>query len=202
MDKLVEIEKKVEQKTQIEEEKTDYLKSFENMTLADVKKRQQEEEDKNFQIEKNQLIQEQFASNEKKEEKEVCQNVVEKPNYDLIQGNKKIIKIKRLQKEQEKPKKKKLTLVLSIVLGICSVIFVGNMIAIDNMSSNLTQLEHEYYDVNLPQYVKNITNLDSAKRSMEFVETYPEELVDAGQITQKTNWFDKFCDFMSGLFGG
>jgi hypothetical protein len=54
----------------------------------------------------------------------------------------------------------------------------------------------------LPKYLKKISDLDTTKKSMEFLETYPEEMQAAGDIGEKTNWFDKFCNWLGGLFGG
>ena len=60
----------------------------------------------------------------------------------------------------------------------------------------------ETYKLNLAKYLKNINNLDQAQNSMEFLETYPEDLLDAGDTGEKSNWFDRFCNFIGGIFGG
>lgn len=91
---------------------------------------------------------------------------------------------------------------LSIALGISAIICVSNVIAIDQMSSNLAGIEYELYEVNLPKYLKDIADLDTTKKGMEFIETFPEEEFDAGEAGKKSNWFDKLCNFFSGLFGG
>ena len=44
--------------------------------------------------------------------------------------------------------------------------------------------------------------IDTTKKGMEFIETFPEEEFDAGEAGKKSNWFDKLCNFFSGLFGG
>lgn len=187
--------------------KTEYLASLEDITVADYLKKEEEKKLKEFEKEKEDLIQKQYEKEETREEKPqkekaVSQNIIEKPNYDLIQENKKIVRLKKRQKEKKSPNKKKLSLILSITLGIASIICVSNIIAIDQMSSDLAGLEYELYEVNLPKYLNDIANLDTTKKGMDFIETYPEEVYDAGEEGQKTNWFDKVCDFLSGLFGG
>ena len=87
-------------------------------------------------------------------------------------------------------------------LGIASVLCVTNVAILQNYSSSLSQLETEFYEVNLPKYLKDVANLDTTKKSMEFLDTYPEEINNAGELGTKTNWFDKFCNFLGGLFGG
>lgn len=203
-------EKSVDEEAETEKEtsgRTQYLDSLENITVADYLKKEEEKKLKEFEKEKEELIQKQYEKKEEPKEKpqrkeEVSQNIIEKPNYDLIQENKKIVKLKKRQKEKKEPKKKRLSLILSIALGIASVICVSNIIAIDQMSSNLAEIEYEFYEVNLPKYLKDIANLDTTKKGMDFIETYPEDVYDAGEEGEKTNWFDKFCNFLSGLFGG
>ena len=177
---------------------TEYLKSFENLTLADMKKEREEKELAEFEKEKEQLIENQYKTEEK-------ENIVEKPNYDLIEENKKIIKLKKKAqtKSEKAPKKtKKKTIILAVALAISAVLAVTNITILDNLSVNLAQVETEFYDVNLPKYLKKISDLDTTKKSMEFLETYPQEMQSAGDLGEKTNWFDKFCNWLGGLFGG
>jgi len=69
------------------------------------------------------------------------------------------------------------------------------------MSSSFLQLE-DVYNINLQKYLNNIYNLDTTKKSMEMLETYPEDLLEAGDFGEKTNWFDTLCNFIGGIFGG
>lgn len=185
-----------------------YLHSFEDMTVADFLKKEEEEKAKQFEKEKEKLIQQQYEKKpepkkeEKEEKKEVSQKIIEKPNYDFLQEDSKIVKLSKKEKPKKKAGKKKLSLFLSIALGISAVICLTNVIVIDHLSNKLSNLEYDLYEVNLPQYLKNIADLDSTKKGMEFIETYPEDNFDAGEAGQKSNWFDKFCNFLSGLFGG
>ena len=180
--------------------KTEYLKSLENITIGDFKKQEEEKKLADFEQEKEELIQKQFEVEQPKQE---SQNIIEKPNYDFIEENKTIIKLrKNLKPEAGKSKKNRRGVVIAVGLAICSLIAVTNVTLLDNFSSSLSSIEHEFYDINLPKYLKNIGNLDATKKSMEFIETYPEEMQNAGDIGEKTNWYDKLTNFISGVFGG
>lgn len=208
-----ETEMQVEVETQIQEEfvqsteNEKYLNSFENMTVADFKRQEEEKRIKEFEAERQQLIEKQYekaeeTAPEKTQKQEVSQNIIEKPNYDFLQESDKVVKLSKREKGKKKPVKKRLSLVLAIALGFSAIFCLANVIAIDHMSSNLAQLEYELYEVNLPKYLKDIADLDTTKKGMEFIETYPDQEFDAGESGQKSNWFDKFCNFISGLFGG
>lgn len=179
--------------------KTEYLSSLQDMTIADFKKQEDEKVSAEFQKEKEVLIAKQYEKIEEKQE--VSQNIIEKPNYDLIEENKKIIKIKQKTREKKKPNKKLASIVIACALGASSIIAVTNCVIIENMSANYMQID-ETYKLNLAKYLKNINNLDQAQNSMEFLETYPEDLLDAGETGEKSNWFDRFCNFIGGIFGG
>lgn len=130
-------------------------------------------------------------------------NIIEKPNYDLIEKSKTIVKLtKKTQPKKKRVLSKKVAgLCLALTLGATTAVFLGNFIALDQISGSFQQIEQEY-SFNLFKYLKNLNNLDATKKSMEFVETYPEDVLNAGDLGQKTNWFDKFCNFIGGLFGG
>lgn len=224
MDKLVleksvavETEKQEEIKTKIENTQklpeaekagtpiqTEYLRSLDNMTIGDFKKQEENEKVKKFEVEREELIQQQYQVEEEKFPKQESQNVIEKPNYDFIPENKKIIKFHKKEKTQNLQKKspKKRGIVFAVALAICSVLAVTNITLLESYSANLSNIEQEFYEVNLPKYLKNIANLDTTRKSMEFVETYPQEMQNAGDLGEKTNWYDKLTNFISGVFGG
>lgn len=205
-----EVEKQTEAETEVETEvekeetepqeeyQTEYLKSFSNATLGDMIHKDDDKKQKELEKEKEALIKEQYE--EEKEEK-----IIEKPNFDLIETNKKVLKFRQKTQKTvlaEKKKSKKLKIALSVGLAISAILCVTNVTILDNYSAHLSELETEFYEVNLPNYLKNIANLDTTKKSMEFLDTYPEEVNNAGDLGEKTNWFDKFSNFISGLFGG
>ena len=182
---------------------TKYLSSLENMTIADFKKQEDEKKAVEFEKEKEVLIAQQYEKIDQPITEQVSQNIIEKPNYDLIEENKKIIKLKSKQQTQKKKKtnKKLATIAIACALGIGAVISVVNCAIIDNMSANYVQID-ETYKLNLSKYLKNINNLDQAQNGMEMIETYPEEILDAGNVGEKSNWFDRLCNFIGGIFGG
>lgn len=186
---------------------TEYLNSFENLTVADVRREEEKRQKEEFEIEKEKLIAESFQTNESQveeqttEKSEESKNIIEKPNYDFIEENKKVIKLKKNTSQKKVKNKKVAGIALALALGGSAILCVANTIILDNMNFSLLQID-ETYKLNLGKYLKDIAGLDSTKKSMEFLETYPEELLDAGELGQKTNWFDKLCNFFGGLFGG
>lgn len=220
MDRLiVETEKKMKQETKIEKKeslfpdlkietntfhKTEYLNSLDKLTIADIKRKEEEKRDEEFKIEKKVLLENQYQTNTVKQaqlKQEESQKIIEKPNYDLIEQPKKFVKLKTNAEEKKKSKKKVAGIILACALGAGAIVCVSNAVIIDNMNSHLLQID-EQYNINLLKYLKNLTDLDSTKKSMEIIETYPEETLPAGQNSQKSNWFDKICNFIGGIFGG
>lgn len=123
------------------------------------------------------------------------------PNYDFIEElppeeDKKVVKIEKTKKESKaSPLLKKLKLIA------CALIFcllmswnVYNGIELGNLSTE--------YDLKLGQYVSKLATLDSASSADDIFPTYPEENIGASNISPRSNWFDRLCDFMAKLFGG
>ncbi len=195
-----EVEKAIEQQP-LPQHKS-YAESFENLTIADVMKEEKEAQAQEFKEKKEELIAEQFQQEEQEEKKEqVCENIIDKPNYDLLEENKKVIKNNLKKSENVKIKKKIAGLALAIAFGICGILCVTNCIIIDNMSANFTQID-ETYNIRLDRYLKSIYDLDTTQKGMELVETYPEQSHEAGDLGEKSNFFDRLCNFISGIFGG
>ena len=82
-----------------------YISSFGDLTVADIKKQEEDKRVEEFNAKKDELLKEQFEIADKKEEKEekqeVSQNVIEKPNYDLIEENRKVVKLKKSDKKKK-----------------------------------------------------------------------------------------------------
>ena len=203
-------EQNVEKTTEVPEQESEnsrYINSFKDITVADIKRQQEEKEVAEFEKQKEDLIQAQFSSSpaqvEEKQEKTQSVNVkvIEKPNYDLIEENKKIIKLKKKTKSKSINKKKVAGIVLACTLGASAIVCVTNAVMIDSMNSSFVQID-ETYNLNLAKYLKNLYKLDTTKNSMDIIETYPEEKHEAGDLGQHSNWFDKICSFIAGLFGG
>lgn len=190
----------------------EYVSSFEGQTIADIKREEEKKSAKEFEKEKEVLIEKQFekveetktAEQQKVEEKESEKpvNIIEKPNYDLIEQPKKVLKIKKAKPERAQRKKSKLAgILLACTLGASAIVCIVNCNLIENMNSNLYQIE-EGYQLRLGKYMRDIANLDGTKKSMEFLDTYPDKQLSAADQGEKSNWFDRLCNFIAGLFGG
>ena len=175
-----------------------YVDTFSGITLADIKKQKEDEELKKFQVEKDELRKQQFSEPAKENESE---KIIEKPNYDLIEEGKAKYKVSVNKKQKAQKKSKAAGVALACVLGATAVVSIANSLIIDNMSSNYMQIE-ETYQLNLYKYLKNITKLDTTKQGMQFLETYPEDGENAGEVGKQTNWFDSLCNWLGGVFGG
>lgn len=134
--------------------------------------------------------------------------VIETPNYDLIpqtppQKEKRILKLEK-QVEKSQPKKKMpflkkaiiaSVLALTVGLGVFTAVDLSNSISAYNAANS-------QYSVNLANLLKNISSVDSGNKTSELIQTYPNELMRPDQLQQQSNWFDRLCNFLSGLFGG
>lgn len=203
---VVETEKEKSQQEMKKEEYSsinmEYINSFKDMTVEDIKKEEEKKKIEEFKEEKKQLLEKQFEKTEEKQvEKVESVNIIEKPNFDLLEENKKNVKLKKKQPQKKVKSKKLAGIVLACTLGASGIVCVVNCVGIENLSNNYLQID-ETYKLNLAKYLKDIAKLDTTKKSMEFIETYPEDLLDAGDLGQKSNWFDRLCNFLGGLFGG
>ncbi len=207
-EKVEEISQEVVQETvSVAPPKNEYVSSFEGQTIADIKREEEKKSAQEFEKEKEVLIEKQFEKVEKTEkieekESEKPVNIIEKPNYDLIEQPKKVLKLKKSKPEKSQHKKSKLAgILLACTLGASAIVCIVNCNLIENMNSNLFQIE-EGYRLNLGKYMRNIAKLDGTKKSMEFLDTYPDKQLSAGEQGEKSNWFDRLCNFIAGLFGG
>ena len=129
--------------------------------------------------------------------------VIEKPNYDLLQTLSPEEKEKIFVFEQEKvdskpkPKKNKIKIaIVAILFAIFGVWGIVNIASLDAVSSQ--------YSINLVSYLNNLHNIDATNgENMEnLFQTIPDESVPPNTLEKQSNWFDRFCDFIAGLFGG
>ncbi len=155
-------------------------------------------------------IEEEIAPSPQIEATSESSQIIEKPNYDFEETltdaqREKIFKIEKKEevKPQSKPKRLKIA-IISILFAIFGVWGLVNVAQIDNLGSQIAQVAKEYYEINLPKYLKNLTTLDASNSSnMEnLFQTIPDEDSPPSEIIEKSNWFDRFCNFIAGLFGG
>ena len=134
------------------------------------------------------------------------------PNYDLTESlsqeeREKIFGAEQEEKIEEKQEKKRKWSIKSIVFIILFAIFgiwgIVNISTIDSFNNQI-QLANETYNLNLANYLKNLTALDSTNQeNMEnLFEVIPTDTLPPTSIGEQSNWFDRFCNFLAGLFGG
>ena len=136
--------------------------------------------------------------------------IIERPNYDFIEElsseqRDKIFKIEKQEtKSETKPKTNKLrNIVLALLFLIFGVWGIINIATLDSLGSQISDISTEY-DMNLISYLNNLHNLDATNsENMEnLFQTIPKDEVPPNSIGQQSNWFDRFCNFIAGLFGG
>lgn len=144
----------------------------------------------------------------REEKVEQSDSVIEKPNYDFIEEltleeEKKVYKVERGE-EKPKPKlfSKRLRLALfSLVSMVCLIWGIVNVVEITNLQDQINMATQEY-QLNLGNYLMKLGTLDTASSYNELFETTPAELVPPSSISHSSNWFDRICNFIAGLFGG
>jgi hypothetical protein len=148
----------------------------------------------------------QFKAESKKKERAV----VETPNYDFIkeispEKRKKIYKIEKTQSQTNvKPftfSKKLKFILFSIVFIIGGAFCISSGVQLLDASNALNAAQTQY-EISLAQLIKKMSKIDSGNNLLELIETYPTELLEPSSIAESSNWFDKICNFISGLFGG
>ena len=137
--------------------------------------------------------------------------VIETPNYDMIetlseQQRQKIFKVEEGQEEgsktSTKPNRFKI-IMFSILFAIFGIWGIVNIATLDNLSSAISDITTEY-NINLLSYLNNLHNLDATNsENMEnLFQTIPKDELPPNTIGEQSNWFDRFCNFIAGLFGG
>ena len=138
------------------------------------------------------------------------ENVVEKPNFDMLETLSEHEKVKVFKVEKNKnepsarPKKKKFALIVAtIVMAIFGVWTLVNVAQINSVNNQITEVSAEYYNINLPSYMSKLKSLDAAstENMQKLIETIPEAEQTPHTIEKTSNWFDRFCNFLSSLFG-
>lgn len=133
--------------------------------------------------------------------------VIETPNYDLLPelAPEKKKRVLKLEKAVEKQKSKRVSWLkrAALALGIGVTIALGVFTAVelsDSISAyNAAQSE---YSVNVATLMQKIASVDSGNKMSELVETFPEQLLRPGDFEEQSNWFDRLCNFLSGITGG
>lgn len=148
----------------------------------------------------------QFKAESKKKERAV----VETPNYDFIKeiSPEKRKKIYKIEKTQTQTNAKPFTFSKKLKFILFSIVFIiGGAFCISSGvqlldASNALNAAQTQYEISLSQLIKKMSKIDSGNNLLELIETYPTELLEPSSIAESSNWFDKICNFISGLFGG
>lgn len=134
--------------------------------------------------------------------------VIETPNYDLLpdvtpEKEKRILKLEKLvEKKQPKPKKSVFKIVIAAVL-IGLVVGLGAFTGVELADSiNAYNAAQSSYSINAAKLMQKIYSVDSGNKTAELIETFPTELMRPDQMKKQSNWFDRFCKYLSGFFGG
>ena len=137
------------------------------------------------------------------------EKTLEKPNYDKIEElplekRKKIFKLNKRKEESDKNYKinKKLKIALvGIALCLLTAFCITTGIEIAKTTSSIEQVQSGY-DASLGKLIQKIYSTETGNRSLDLFETFPEEDLSASSFYEKSNWFDRFCSFLAGFFGG
>ena len=135
--------------------------------------------------------------------------VIETPNYDLTEGlteqeNEKFFKIEKEEEKKPKVKFGKMKwILLSVLFAIFGVWGIVNISTLDTLGSQIAGVE-SVYNLNLTKYLKNLAALDatSADNMQNLLPTIPDQKLEPTEIISQSNWFDRICNFLGGLFGG
>ncbi len=135
--------------------------------------------------------------------------VVETPNYDLIpeitpQKKKRVLKLEKLV-EKETPKKKRMSwlkrVALALGIGVTIALSIFTAVELSNTISAYNVAQSEY-SVNVATLMQKIASVDSGNKMAELVETFPDEVMRPSDFEEQSNWFDRLCNFLSGVIGG
>ena len=202
----------MEEKDKLTLHETEKLPKAKTTTLVLEK----EEEQKEVEVEKSKvdlktLRAELAKEREMKKEMAAKEQAITRPNYDMIQEispekRKKIYKVEKVESE-EKPKpfafnKKLKTILFAIVFIVAGAFMLTSGIELIDAANSLSSSQTTYYDIKLPGLIKKIDGIDNSNKALELIETYPDEIEEPSSISKNTNWFDRICNFISGLFGG
>lgn len=149
---------------------------------------------------------------EKQTEVKNSSSTIVTPNFDFMetlseQQHQQIFKEENVIDQEQSLEKKRKWSFKSIIFAILFAIFgiwgIVNISTIDSLNSQI-EVANEIYNVNLANYLKNLTALDTTNQeNMEnLFEVIPTETLPPTTIGQSSNWFDRFCNFLAGLFGG
>jgi len=201
------------EKLTLEEDKKLAKKSSSKTAIAVAEKEEEIQEEKQDKTKVNlQKLRAQLETEkeQKKQMRKKEQAVVETPNYDMIkeispEKRKQIYKVEKVEPEEKaKPFtfNKKLKIILfGLVFLLAGAFCISSGVQMINASTAM-QVAQSEYELSLGKLIKKISKIDSGNKTLELIPTHPKELKTPSSIEESSNWFDRICNFISGLFGG
>lgn len=132
------------------------------------------------------------------------------PNYDMMESLSEQQHEKIFGQQEEvslsQKRKRKLSyksIIFALLFAIFGIWGVVNISTMEHLGSQI-EVASESYNINLANYLKNLTALDTTNQeNMEnLFEVIPSRTLPPTSIGETSNWFDRFCNFLTGLFGG
>lgn len=137
--------------------------------------------------------------------------IIETPNYDLLQTENLKNEENHLSNKKDKQIKKRkfrfklITAIFSVLTLIGLGWVIGNSIAINNINNSIQSTEYQISEI---QYLIKISQLDNFEEVTNnepnaitsIIEINPPKLSKPTEIQPQTNWFDKFCNWISNIF--
>ena len=132
------------------------------------------------------------------------------PNYDMMESLSEQQHEKIFGQQEEisfsQKRKRKLSyksIIFALLFAIFGIWGVVNISTMEHLGSQI-EVASESYNINLANYLKNLTALDTTNQeNMEnLFEVIPSQTLPPTSIGETSNWFDRFCNFLTGLFGG
>ena len=187
-----------------------YLKTFENKFVGDLT-----EESKTKEEQQNQFVEE--SNNETLNEIDF-NKLIETTNNVKIDNssiNKEIKSITPKPKKNYSFRIKLVAGVYCILVALFGGWVISNTINITNTNSGIYDVTSKTSEVNANIFdiISDIKQLDNAsgdpenetivvKIATEEIQITPETIIEPNKYEVSSNWFDVFCNWIAGLFGG
>lgn len=136
------------------------------------------------------------------EEKKSQPSVLETPNYDFIETTNSLPDMKQKNKAKKRFRAKLAIITYSIIFLICSCWTISNAIELSNTARNISEISYNINEINYIIKLEQTDNYTNGENSeiANIIEITPPALAEPTQIQPITNWFDRFCAWLSGLF--
>lgn len=135
--------------------------------------------------------------------------------------NEETVSIKSTSKNQKvelnvRPQGKLILAVISVIIILLSSLTIYNAININKISNDIDNLNNQItiQDFNIDKAIKNLKTLNeeakSSNQALNLDLKKAEDVIEISLYERKSqtnlkpisNWFDKFCNFISKIFGG